>query len=264
MKLLKWIFYLPIAIVASFILTAVINFSGQLLFGWFKFTSTMMCIAAGTFGASTLVLISQKIAPNYNRIVKISLFLTLIILGGIQVANFFYDFGYTGNMTLSKLTLRSAQSFIGIGLLLGLLMVNNDVQDGDSGISSTKNSNDDIDDDENKTIRGTIGNLEQFINHIKNKEDILSIMFNDSSDFINITKDGKYLIVSYPIVTDRMNRKKNIFKLDVKTFKGVVKSENETIITVEFWNGNIGGLKAVLNSTFKLNEDSFLDYQIDK
>ena len=111
-------------------------------------------------------------------------------------------------------------------------------------------------------IRGSIENLEEFINHIDNENDTLSIMFNDSSDFVNIQIEDKYLIVKYPTVTERMEGKKNIFKLAVKTFKGVVKSENETVIVTEFWKGNIGGLKAVLNATFKLNEASIIDYQI--
>lgn len=259
MKILRWIFYLPIAIIASFILTAIINFSGQLFFGWFKFTSAMMCIAAGVFGASTLVMVTQKIVPNYNGVVKFSLFFTLIVLGGFQVANFFYDFGYSGNMTLSKLSIRSAQSFIGIGLLLGLIMVNNEEA---NEISKPANESSIENESEDKMIRGSIENLEEFINHIDNENDTLSIMFNDSSDFVNIQIEDKYLIVKYPTVTERMEGKKNIFKLAVKTFKGVVKSENETVIVTEFWKGNIGGLKAVLNATFKLNEASIIDYQI--
>lgn len=134
MRFLKWIVFLPLAIVASFIAVALVNLGGQLIFGWFKATSAIMCIASGFFGAVTLSTVAQKIAPRNNRIVRSCVIASLIILGGLQVINFFVDLGFTGNMILSKLSLRYAQAFIGIGMLFGALMIRDEyVEDLNKG-----------------------------------------------------------------------------------------------------------------------------------
>lgn len=146
--------------------------------------------------------------------------------------------------------------------ILGGKNLEADIADSFGDIIKTKVDETFYEEEDQSMIRGTIANLEDFVNQINSIEDTLSIMFNDSSDFINIKKEDNNLLISYPTVTDRMANKKEIFKLAVTTFKGTINSENDTIIKVRFWEGNVGGLKAVLNSTFKLQEDSILDYQI--
>lgn len=264
MNTLRWLAYLPIALVVSFFSTAMINFGGQIVFGSFKFTSALMYITSGLFGAMTLIFISKKIAPKYNKIVRISLFLTLIIIGFVQVSNVFIDFGFSDNNPFSTLNLKYSQAFIGVGLLFGLFFINDS---SENAINTGENLNltleeDDQTDIEAEMIRGTIKDMKDFVNRLSSQKETLSVMFNESSDFINIKKQEKHLIISFPTVTDRMKAKKDIFKLAVHVNEGEIIAEDDVIIRVKFELNNLEQVKALIITTFELSNNSILDFDI--
>lgn len=92
MKLARYILFIPLALVAAAVFSAITKFVGEMLFG-----EIIGWLVAGTFGGMAFIIIGLKVAPYQTNRIKYTLaalLLTLSILSAIGSqlnASYSYD-----------------------------------------------------------------------------------------------------------------------------------------------------------------------------
>jgi hypothetical protein len=80
MNIIRWVFFIPAAVVASIFAGAAGTYIAKYLYSW----QWLIWVVSGSFSAGVFILVGVRVAPRMNGIVKWSLIGLLLGLGSIS------------------------------------------------------------------------------------------------------------------------------------------------------------------------------------